>query len=515
MIRKLFLLLAFAAMLLPGCATNPVTGSSELSLVSESREIEIGQQQYEPSRQMQGGDYVIDPDLTRYVNEIGQRLAAVSDRQLPYEFVVLNNSVPNAWALPGGKLAINRGLLLELNNEAELAAVLGHEIVHAAARHGAKNIERGMLLQGAVLAAGIAASGSNYGALAVGGAQLGAALISSKYGRDAERESDYYGMLYLSRAGYDPQAAVSLQETFLRLSKNKNPNWLTGLFASHPPSQERVDANRETARTLPPGGELFTERYQRHIAHLKKTKDAYTAHDEGRKALSKGNTRKAMSLAEKALEIEPREPLFHALRGDVYLSGKRYREALSNYNQSLERNNRFFYFYVQRGMTKDKLGDREGARRDLKKSILLLPTAKAYNALGKLALIEGDRKQAKMYFNAAAGSKSEAGQQASTSLIRLDIPDNPNNYLRVQTGLNQKGYLIARVANPTSLPVDKVRLLIQYRDARGKIHEITRKVPGPIGPGKAVRINTGLGPINQSSKLSELRAIIISAEAVQ
>ena len=87
---------------------------------------------------------MIDPELTKYVNEVGQRLAAVSDRKLPYEFVVINNSVPNAWALPGGKIAVHRGLLIELNSEAELAAVLGHEIVHAAARHGAKGMERGI-----------------------------------------------------------------------------------------------------------------------------------------------------------------------------------------------------------------------------------------------------------------------------------------------------------------------------------------------------------------------------------
>ncbi len=98
------------------------------------------------------------PDLTAYINEVGQKLAAVSDRPLPYEFVVLNNPVPNAWALPGGKIAVNVGLLSELKNEAELAAVLGHEIVHAAARHGAKAQERGTLMQVGLAAAQIGAA---------------------------------------------------------------------------------------------------------------------------------------------------------------------------------------------------------------------------------------------------------------------------------------------------------------------------------------------------------------------
>jgi beta-barrel assembly-enhancing protease len=130
-------------LVLAACGTNPVTGKKEVQFVSESSELATGAREYAPTRQSEGGDLKILPELTVYVNGVGQKLAAVSDRQLPYEFTVLNSSVPNAWALPGGKIAINRGLLTELDNEAELAAVLSHEIVHAAARHGAKAQERG------------------------------------------------------------------------------------------------------------------------------------------------------------------------------------------------------------------------------------------------------------------------------------------------------------------------------------------------------------------------------------
>src|SRR5210317_1032321 len=130
MMQKISILL-LSTFALYGCAVNPVTGKNELSLISESQEISIGQKNYGPSRQMQGGDYNVNPELSVYVNTVGQKLARVSDRKLPYEFVVLNNSTPNAWALPGGKIAVNRGLLMSLENEAELAAVLGHEIVPA------------------------------------------------------------------------------------------------------------------------------------------------------------------------------------------------------------------------------------------------------------------------------------------------------------------------------------------------------------------------------------------------
>ena len=148
--RYLAILLTSTSILISGCSTNPVTGRSELSLISERQELAIGQRQFMPAQQSAGGTYSVDTNLVRYVNNVGQRLAAVSDRDLPYEFVVINDSTPNAWALPGGKIAINRGLLMALENEAELAAVLGHEIVHAAARHGARTMERAMLLEGVV-----------------------------------------------------------------------------------------------------------------------------------------------------------------------------------------------------------------------------------------------------------------------------------------------------------------------------------------------------------------------------
>lgn len=215
-------------LLLNACAVNPVTGKKEFSLISEQRELAIGAEQYGPSQQSQGGRYSVDEKLSRYVNEVGQRLALVSDRALPYEFVVLNNSVPNAWALPGGKIAVNRGLLLELNNEAELAAVLGHEVVHAAARHGARSMSRGSLLQGALVIGSLASHGNEYSDYIVGASQLGAQLVTQRYGRDAERESDYYGIQYMLLAGYDPNAAISLQETFVRLAKGREQSWSAG-----------------------------------------------------------------------------------------------------------------------------------------------------------------------------------------------------------------------------------------------------------------------------------------------
>ena len=511
MIRKRIFPLFLGLALLAGCATNPVTGRTELTFVSENQEISIGQQQYAPSRQSQGGDYVVEPELTDYVSEVGQKLASVSDRPLPYEFKVLNNTTPNAWALPGGKIAINRGLLTELQNEAELAAVLGHEMTHAAARHGAKAMERGLLLQGAMVATGIALSDTDYADLGMIGATLGATLISQKYSRDAERESDMYGMAYMKKAGYDPYAAVSLQEVFVKLSEGKNQDWLSGLFSSHPPSMERVEANRVKAAELGTGGILGTEKYQQMTAHLQKTKDGYEAHDRGRKALSEGNLEDALAMAQIALDIEPREALFHGLRGDIRYIQKKYNDALINYDRAVARNPQFFHFYLQRGLTKEKLDDPQGAKNDLETSLTMLPTASAHKALGDIAQAGGDYQTAKMHYQKAAAAGGETGKQALGSLVRLDLPENPNKYLEIRLGLNQNNIPMAQITNPTPVAINNIAYAVQFLDDTGRIRTLNQVYRGTIAPGQSVAVSLGLGAVNNTEALRNISVGITQA----
>jgi predicted Zn-dependent protease len=407
--------------LLAGCTVNPVTGERELGIVTTADEIAIGNEQYGPSRQMQGGDLVVDQELARYVAGVGQRLAAVSDRDLPYEFTVLNNSVPNAWALPGGKIAVNRGLLVALQSEAELAAVLGHEIVHAAARHGALAMQRGLLLQTVVVATQAAVEGSDYSSFAVGTASVGAQLINQRYSREAELEADQYGMRYMSRAGYDPQAAVSLQQTFVRLfESDSDSSWIDGLFASHPPSTERVRRNEETAATLPAGGEIGADAYRRAISRLIQAKPAYDAYDAGVKALSDGRIDEAQRLADEAASLVPEEGHFHALLGDVDSERGMYGQAIAHYGDAIARNDGYFYYYVRRGFAHLALDELDPAAGDLDTSIGLLPTADAYVGLGRIAERRGDTARAAEYYMQAAGSASPAGDAARAALARIE-----------------------------------------------------------------------------------------------
>jgi predicted Zn-dependent protease len=500
------------AALLGACSTNPVTGKKDLMLVGEATELSIGAKQYAPMRQAEGGDYALDPALTRYVQKIGNRLAAVSDRELPYEFVVLNNTIPNAWALPGGKIAVNRGLLMQLKSESELAAVLAHEIVHAAARHSAQQMSKGMLAQGGLLAAQVAASDSDYGSLYMAGAGLAAQLALQKYGRDAELESDRYGMDYMRRAGYDVSGAVTLQETFVRMSGDKSSSGFEGLFASHPPSQERVEANRRHAAKLAPGGELGVESFAAAMAATMRAKPAYDAYEAGRKALKGKNADLALARADEAIGLAPGEGHFYALKGDAYLVQRNLPAASRAYTEAIVRNDRFFYYYLQRGLIAERQKQDENARSDLETSVKLLPTGAAYYALGNIASRARDLDSAKQYYAAAAGSEGEIGRAAGLALMRLELPQNPGKYIRVQSGLDPQGMLVVAVANPTPVAVGGVAITVQFADAAGRVRERRRLLQGTLPAGQQRQIQTWLGPFQRAD---QFRVALASARIAE
>ena len=477
-----------------GCTVNPVTGEREFALLSTTDQIAIGEAQYFPARQMQGGDLVADPELTAYVASVGKRLADQSDLALPYEFVVLNSSVPNAWALPGGKIAVNRGLLLELDSEAELAAVLGHEIVHAAAGHGAQAMQRSMILQGVLLATTVAAQRSDYSDLAIGAASVGAQLLNQRYSRDAELEADYYGMGYLASAGYDPEAAVALQETFVRLAEGQDESWVGGLFASHPPSQERVDRNRSTAAALATDGVLERERFEAASSNLRRNQPAYAAYDEGRIALVENRLQDATQLADEAVQLVPEEAHFHALLGDIDVRQDRLTAAVDHYADAIALNDEFFYYHLHKGLAHQALSQPDAAQADLEASIVLFATADAHFALGALAESRGNTAAALEHYSVAADSNSLAGQAARNAMVRLDLPQNPGRYLQLEAYTDAQGQLIVQIGNPSAVTVTDLGLVIRYIDGQGALRQADRALRQTLQPGAAAQLATGLGP---------------------
>jgi predicted Zn-dependent protease len=512
-------LLAFSVLVaaqLAGCGVNPVTGKSEIQFISESEELQIGAKNYAPSRQSEGGELTVVPELTAYVNEVGGRLAAVSDRKLPYEFTVLNNSVPNAWALPGGKIALNRGLLTELHSEAELAAVLGHEIVHAAARHGAKAQERGTLMQAgmAVAQVGAAVGGvdNQIAGVLLGGAGIGSQMLQMHYGRDQELEADAYGMKYMKRAGYDPQAAITLQETFVRLSEDRQQSWVQGLFASHPPSRERVERNRQTAAKLGLGGDQGADRFAARVAPLLKLKPAYDKYDAAVAALGKKDYPGARRLAAEAVHLAPQEGRFAQLQGDIELNDRKNREAMPYYEKALALSPNYFGAYLGAGIAQYRLGNRPQAEDYLRRSAALLPTASAALYLGNVARDRGDTQAALNLYQVAAESQDSFAQEAAVEAARLDLPRNPANYLAAAVQLDAFGRPVVVVQNRSRVPVTAISVTPVVLNELGQVAESGRTlvIRETLVAGQAVALDGGLATLS-AEQLQRVRVRIDSA----
>ncbi len=405
---------------LTGCSVNPVTGEKQLSLIPETQELAMGAEQYTPTQQTQGGQFYLDPELTLYVREVGQKLARVSDRpDLPYEFVIINSSVPNAWALPGGKIAVNRGLLTRLDDEAQLASVLGHEIVHAAARHSVQRMQQGMIISAGVAGLGLALSDNEWAGLVMGGAAVGAQLALAQYSQGDELESDHYGILYMKKAGYDPAAAVELQELFLKLSEGQDSSFVQGLFATHPPSAKRVQENQALAGEIGSGGYRGADVYARKTALLRKLQPAYDAHDKAAELLAAEDLSGALAQINEAIRLAPEEAMFYALRGRIYQQQNKLEKADADFDKAVSLYPEMFVYRLYNGLTAISLNNLTKAEEHLNRANEIVPTAIAYLRLGDIAVRKGERDKAIAYYSAAAESDGEVGEEAARKLSAL------------------------------------------------------------------------------------------------
>jgi predicted Zn-dependent protease len=249
------LALLFVYGVLSGCATNPVTGSPDLVFQSEAGEIKRAQEVHPMLLQQFGGVYD-DPRIQAYVNEVGQRAARASHRpELKYTFTVLDSEDINAFTTGGGYVYITRGIMNYLNSEAELTAVLGHEIGHITARHPVRQQSKSTLANIGAAAVGIMTGSGDLAGLAN---YAGAALISG-YGREQELEADRLGAEYLVKVGYAPENMIDV----VRLLKNqelleikrareekRDPHVYHGVFATHPDNDQRLSEVVEAADKL-------------------------------------------------------------------------------------------------------------------------------------------------------------------------------------------------------------------------------------------------------------------------
>jgi predicted Zn-dependent protease len=240
------------------CSTNPATGKRQIAFIGEEQEIAMGREADQQISQQLG--LYEDKDLQAYVNRLGQKLAADSERpNLPWTFRVVDDPTVNAFALPGGFIYVTRGLLTHMTSEAELVSVLGHEIGHVTGRHSVEQMSKQQLAQiGLIAGMVLKPELAQYGDLA----QTGLGLMFLKYGRDDEREADDLGLRYLNQQGYDPREMAPVFETLKRVSEAQGqggriPGWLS----THPTPENRIQ--RIQAQVAELGGDFSNRRVGR------------------------------------------------------------------------------------------------------------------------------------------------------------------------------------------------------------------------------------------------------------
>jgi len=239
-IKKIIVTAGVAALIVGAvsCALNPVTGKRELMLMSASDELAMGQQT-DPQILQTYGKYE-DADLARYVNALGKRLGALSHQpNLTYSIQVLDSPVVNAFAVPGGYVYLTRGILAYLNDEAELAGVVAHEIGHIAARHSAQQYSKAQFAQ---LGLGLGSAVSKTFRKYAGVAQAGVGLLFLSFSRSNEREADALGVEYSAKAGYDSNHMANLFVSLERLNPGESRGGLPGWFSTHPNPENRIAA---------------------------------------------------------------------------------------------------------------------------------------------------------------------------------------------------------------------------------------------------------------------------------
>jgi len=358
-----------------GCAVNPITGKKEVMLFSDQQEIDLGKNA-DPDIRWQFGGVYPDDQLAAYVNSVGQSVAAVSHRpDIPYHFAVVDSSVVNAFALPGGYIYITRGLLVRLDNEAQLASVLGHEIGHVTARHGVRRLQTIMGFNVLLAVVDQAASGSEGYQKRRGIVKMASSVAFSTvalgYSRKDEFQADELGTEYANKSGRDPQGMVQLLEV-LRGMHDREPSAVEEFFSSHPKSSDRIKAVNKQITEIPAEQkkeDLRQSEYKSKIADLLMAQKAYDHHDAAEVHRKEGKYQEALAEYNKAIQARQNIAQPHHGIGLVYQAQGRHRQAVSEYEKAVRINPQYIYSYNAMGTAYISMGRHNDAVPAFKKAI--------------------------------------------------------------------------------------------------------------------------------------------------
>lgn len=360
---------------LVGCAVNPITGKRELMLISDDQEIELGKDADSDIRWNFGGIYR-DPQLTAYVNGVGQRVALVSHRpNIPYHFAIVDTSELNAFALPGGYIYITRGLLARIENEAQLSAVLGHEIGHVNAKHSVKNLQSALgfeLLM--VVVEGLMSGSERYqkwrGAVRLT-SQVAFATVSLGYSRKDEFQADELGTAYTQKARYDPEGMVQLLG-LLKSLHDREPSSVELFFSSHPRTSDRIKSVKGHIAQIPAGqskGMLNQNEYGIAVRDLAEAQKAYDHYDKAEEFRKKGDYQKALAEYNEALRLRKNIAKPHHGIGLAYQAQGKHNQAIDEYKKAINIDSDYIFAYNDMGMAYLTIGQYNDAASAFKKAV--------------------------------------------------------------------------------------------------------------------------------------------------
>lgn len=307
--QAMWLIGAGAAAGLSGCATSPVTGETILVGMSEAQEKQADAQ-VAPHQFSQDLGAIQDEAVNRYVAGVGQRMGALTHRpQMPYSYRVLNANYVNAYTFPGGAMGVTRGILAELDDEAQLAALLGHELGHVNARHAAQRQGQNLIAQAALAGLNVAAQNADWGGLMNIGGQIGASALLASHSREHEREADALGQEYLVKAGYPATGMVRLHQLLVAEEKTA-PSLLQTMFSTHPMSSERMQAAQTAADSrhrISNSLDARRERFMDSTTSLRRIRPTIEACKNGETAMAAKQYAKAQAEFQTALAKTPRD----------------------------------------------------------------------------------------------------------------------------------------------------------------------------------------------------------------
>jgi predicted Zn-dependent protease len=398
-----------------GCAVNPVTKKPEFIIVSESQEIEMGRNYYQNAiwdAEGGGGEFK-SPELTKYLEQIVNRIHEKSHRpNIPIKFAIQNSSIPNAWAIPG-YVVITRGLLANLESEAEFAYIMGHEIGHISARHSAKQISYGFLAQIGLVTASMFLYGKDYANLALEAGALGSSLLLLKYSRDDELEADRLGIYYMTAIGYKPENAISAHQN-LEKAVNKflqstgkgtrENSFLQELLSTHPRNSIRVEELRKMEREFTNytlyGDGTNKEVFLKNTERLRLINRAYVEHyDKAYNYFRQGNLTDAEKELNLALGIDQTQPAFYTLKALIFMKQGLYDLAKNYLKIALDLDKDYQPAIRAQGFLSYSLKNYIDSAKHFENAIKLYPGDFTSHYYGGLSFFElGNYHKAKNYF---------------------------------------------------------------------------------------------------------------------